>query len=435
MHEMTYEEASKYLASASKKGIVLGLTVMSELLKRLGNPEESLRIVHIAGTNGKGSILTYIEQIFLASGYHTGRYVSPAVGAYEERFLLDGLPVEKEIIPHLVSKVKEAAFLLEQETGLTPTVFEIETAMAFLCFKEAGVSLVLLETGMGGRLDATNVIKKPYLSIIASVSLDHMGILGSTLPEIAGEKAGIIKENCDVLFYPKNSDVVRDVILAACKEKNSICYEIDENQLRIKEETLSNSVFSYGRYGKLEIFLPGRHQIYNAVTAVQAVEILKKWFCISEFHVEEGLRRARWKARLEKICDKPLVYLDGAHNRDGAQKLAEFIEMHLKEKRVLAVTGVLADKEYETIMETVLPFAAKTAVITPKNDRALQGEILLETVRKYCPDSVYAGSGKDGLLWALEEANAEDVVIVFGSLSFMDEIGESYGEISGDYKA
>lgn len=435
MLEMTYDKARAYLDGAAKKGIVLGLKVMEELLLRLGNPQESLRIVHIAGTNGKGSILTYMENIFLASGYTTGRYVSPAVGDYEERFLLNGQPVEPDKIPSLVARVKKAAEQMEQETGLAPTVFEIETAMAFLCFQEAKVQIVLLETGMGGRLDATNVIKKPYLSITASVSLDHMGVLGDTLTEIAGEKAGIIKEECDTILYPENDSEVKEVIFKTCAEKKSTCHEVEMEQLRIQKESPDGSIFSYGTYKKLEISLPGRHQIYNAVTAVEAVNLLKKWFCINEFAVEEGLRRTRWKARLERISDRPLIYLDGAHNRDGAKKLAAFIDTHFSKKRVLAVTGVLADKEYDRMMGEVLPYVQKTAVITPKNPRALAGKSLLHTVKKYCPDVIDAGSAKDGLLWALQEAGPEDVVIVFGSLSFMDEIGESYGEISKNYTA
>ena len=203
-NEMTYEEAREYLNRASKKGIVLGLTVMEELMERLFHPEQNLSIVHIAGTNGKGSILAYLEQIFLKAGYHTGRYVSPASGAYENRFLIDGKGMDKKKLPSIVEQVKHAADQMKAETGLTPTVFELETAMAFLAFLEAGSQVVLLETGMGGRLDGTNVIKKPLLSIIASVSMDHMQMLGNTLPEIAAEKAGIIKEGCDVLLYPMN---------------------------------------------------------------------------------------------------------------------------------------------------------------------------------------------------------------------------------------
>lgn len=435
MQEMTYEKARDYLNHAAKKGIILGLTVMEELLKRLDHPEKSLRVVHIAGTNGKGSILTYMEQIFLASGYSTGRYVSPAVGAYEERFLLNGKPIDKDAIPACVEKVKKAAALLEEETGYTPTVFEIETAMAFLFFQEAKVSIVFLETGMGGRLDATNVIEKPFLSVIASVSHDHLGILGNNLTEIAIEKAGIIKESCNTLLYPMNPEEVKRIIYDTCREKGSICHEVDLSRLKILEEGIDGSVFSYGRYQKLEIALPGRHQIYNAVTAVEAVEILKKWFCISEFHIEEGLRQARWQARLEKISEKPLIYLDGAHNEDAAKRLGEFVAAHFREKRVLALVGVLADKEYDKIMAHVLPYVSKTATMTPDNERALSSKELLKTVKKYCKDAIDVKTVKQGLDWALEEAGEDDVVLIFGSLSFMGEIREYYGKISKNYQA
>ena len=427
---MTYEEAREYLNHASKKGIIMGLTVMEELMKRLQHPEQDLSIVHIAGTNGKGSILAYLEQIFIKAGYNTGRYVSPAIGAYENRFLINGKGIAAGQIPKIVEQVKEAAKQMESETGLTPTVFELETAMAFLAFKEAGVQVVLLETGMGGRLDGTNVIQKPLLSVIASVSMDHMQILGNTLSEIAAEKAGIIKVGCDVLLYPKNQEEVKKVITHVCQEKECNLYQPDETKLIIIEETQDASFFSYNTMENLKITLPGRHQIYNAVTAIEAVEILRKWYCIEENHVREGLACTRWSGRLEKINEKPLIYLDGAHNEDAAKRLAEFMRCHFGGKRILAVTGVLADKDYETMMKEVLPLVSKTAVITPDNPRALFGEELLKTAGKYCPDCFYAGGILDGYAWAKKEAGEQDVVIIFGSLSFHDQLGGHHGTIS-----
>lgn len=427
---MTYEEARDYLNHASKKGIIMGLTVMEELMKRLHNPEQDLPIIHIAGTNGKGSILAYLEQIFINAGYHTARYVSPALGAYENRFLLDGKGLDRGKIPKIVEIVKQAADQMEAETGLTPTVFELETAMAFLAFKEEGVDVVLLETGMGGRLDGTNVIKKPLLSVIASVSMDHMQVLGGTLSEIASEKAGIIKEGCDVLLYPMNHRDVKDVIRAVCKEKQAVLHEPDVTALTILNETADDSTFSYKLMDHLKIDLPGRHQIYNALTAVEAVDILRKWYSIPQAEVVKGLMNTRWSGRLEKINEKPAIYLDGAHNEDAAKRLAEFIEKHFAGKRILAVTGVLADKEYEKMMAQVLPLASKTAVITPDNSRALEGEKLLEVVKTYCPDCFDAGTITDGYEWAKKEAGEEDMVIIFGSLSFHDQLGGKHGTIS-----
>ena len=427
---MTYEEAREYLNQASKKGIILGLTVMEELMKRLQNPEQELSIVHIAGTNGKGSILAYLEQIFLQAGYSTGRYVSPALGAYENRFLINGKGVDSAKIPQIVEQVKNAAFKMEEETGLTPTVFELETAMAFLCFKEAGSQVVLLETGMGGRLDGTNVIQNPLLSVIASVSMDHMHVLGNSLSEIAAEKAGIIKEGRDVLLYPWNHEDVKTVIRSTCIERNSSLYEPNRAKADIIEENGDGSTFSYKAYDHLEIFLPGRHQIYNAVTAVEAAELLKKWYSIKEEDIKEGLKNTRWSGRLEKINKSPAIYLDGAHNEDAAKRLSEFIRAHFNGKRILAVTGVLADKEYEKMMAQVLPLVSKTAVITPDNQRALEGSELLKVVEKYCPDCFDAGTIIDGYDWAKKEAGEEDVVIIFGSLSFHDQLGGQDGALS-----
>jgi dihydrofolate synthase/folylpolyglutamate synthase len=294
--------------------------------------------------------------------------------------------------------------------------------MAFLCFQRAKVAVVLLETGMGGRLDATNVIEKPLLSIIASVSMDHMGALGNTLSEIAGEKAGIIKEGRDTLLYPGNPQEVEQVIRKECEKKHSTLHLIDTVRIRNKKERADGSSFSYGRYQKLELNLPGSHQIYNAVVAVEAIEILKKWFCISEFQVEEGLRRTKWRGRLEKISDQPLIYLDGAHNIDAAEQLAHFLKEQFAGRRILGVMGVLADKEYEKIVARIFPMISRAATITPKNPRALDGEALRKTILPYCPDVTYLGAPDQAIKWIKEEAGPEDVGIIFGSLSFMDQL-------------
>ncbi|MDO4554904.1 MAG: folylpolyglutamate synthase/dihydrofolate synthase family protein [Lachnospiraceae bacterium] len=408
---------------------------MEELLRRLGNPERELSIVHIAGTNGKGSILSFIERVLIEGGYHTGRYVSPAVGAYEERFLLDGEPVAKENIAGLITQVKMAAEQMNAEGFPLPTVFEMETAMAFLCFYKARVSVVLLETGMGGRLDATNVITKPLLSIIASVSMDHMAALGETLTEIAGEKAGIIKENCPTLLYPFNPPEVKTVIEEECKKKSSPFYEIDLSLLKNGKEEKDGSCFDYGTFKNLSIKLPGHHQIMNAVTAIKAVDILKNRFPMKEEQLREALKKTQWRARLQKISETPLIYLDGAHNYDGAKQLERFIKTHFKNERVLGVMGVLKDKEYDKIASCVLPLMEKVVTITPDNPRALDGKLLKKTAQKYCQDVISIPNPKEGLEWMKKQAAPEDVIIVFGSLSFMDQIGESDGTISEDCKA
>ena len=434
---MTYNEAREYLSQAAKKGIVLGLQVMEGLLSRLGNPEKELNIVHIAGTNGKGSILACLEQIFISGGYRTGRYVSPVIGNYEERFLLSSKPVKEKMIPELVMEVKEAARRLTEETGLVPTVFELETAMAFLCFYKEKVDVVLLETGMGGRLDATNVVERPLLSIIASVSEDHMPVLGENLTEIAGEKAGIIKDGCPVLLYPVQEEEVVNVIRKACGQKAASLHEIVEKEITVIEETKDGSCFSYRDVTDVKLHLPGHHQIYNAVTAICAAEMLACHYPKLEEKevIRQGIERARWKGRLEKLSDRPLVYLDGAHNKDGAKKLADFIRTHLKGRRIIGVTGVLADKDYPEMMRLVLPLLEQVYVFTPDNNRGLDGSILLTTALTYCENSAAYGNVKEAMAEALKQAGTEDVILLFGSLSFISELGENYGAISENFRA
>ena len=432
---ISYEEAREYLLSAEKKGMVLGLSVMKELLKRLGNPEKELQIVHIAGTNGKGSILSYLEQIFLTAGYHTGRYVSPALGAYEERFLLDQKPVSRERICVWVSKIKKVVEEMEQEKEPLPTIFEIETAMAFLCFQEAEVSVVLLETGMGGRLDATNVIEKPLLSIVASVSMDHMAFLGDNLTAIAKEKAGIIKRDCDTLLYPDNPTKVKEVILNTCQERNSRLFEIDLDEIRLLEENKEGSQFAFLQYSKLTVLLPGFHQVLNAAVAVKAAEILKKSYVIKDIQIEKGIRETRWRARLEKVSDKPLIYLDGAHNPDGAKQLSLFIQKHFRDRKVFGLMGVLRDKEYDVIAKQVLPLMEEVVTITPDHPRALEGEVLKQTALKYCKKVTCINNPRKAMEWLKEQVSQEDVIIAFGSLSFMDQIGDFNGALSENNRA
>lgn len=432
---LTYEEAREYLDQAAKKGIVLGLSVIRELMDGLGNPQDQLKIVHIAGTNGKGSILAYLEQIFLEAGYHTGRYVSPALGEYENRFLLDGKPMPKQWVNQFVKQIKSVIDDMKKKDHPLPTVFEIETAMAFMAFNKAKVSVVLLETGMGGRLDGTNLIKKPMLSILSSISMDHMAVLGESLEQIAKEKAGIIKEGCKTLLYPGNQTEVVHVIRKECEEKNSSFHEIKLDDITVIKNESESSEFSYSHYSNLFIHMPGDHQIYNAVTAVEAIEQLKEWFPIDDRQVAMGLKKTYWPARLEKVSDSPIIYLDGAHNEDGAKKLAVFLREHFEGRRILGVMGVFADKEYEKIAKQVLTLVEKAAVITPNHKRALDGRILRETALSYCSDVTFAGSPEDGVSWIQKEAQKDDVVIIFGSLSFMDKMGEMYGTVPKDREA
>ena len=306
---MNYEEAMNFIQNTSKFGSVLGLDNIKELLERLGNPQDQLKVVHIAGTNGKGSTLAFLAGIFRESGYRAGRYVSPASFCYEERFRINEENISKEDLCFYMEKIKKISEEMVRDGMSHPTMFEIETALSFLYFLDKKVDVVLLETGMGGRLDATNVVKKPIAVIIASIGMDHMQFLGDTIEKIAAEKAGIIKEGCPVISY-NNQESVNEVIKEKAKEMHCKVTFVNSEGIRVLSESLNGESFSYrssdGRwYEKIEIPLLGRHQINNAALALEALNTIRNYYCISEFQTEDGLRKTIWRGRIE-ILEKEI---------------------------------------------------------------------------------------------------------------------------------
>ena len=423
---MTYEEAMEFIQNTNKFGSVLGLDNIKELLKRLENPQETLKVVHIAGTNGKGSILAYLASVFRESGYRAGRYVSPASFAYEERFRINEENISKENLCFYMEKLKEVSEKMVQDGLDHPTMFEIETALSFLYFADQKTDVVLLETGMGGRLDATNVVSRPICTVIGSIGYDHMQYLGTTLPEIAGEKAGILKEGCPVISYD-NGEEVNAVIEAAAREKHCPIEFVNSAGIRVLSQNLEGQSFAYrssrGRfYEKIEIPLLGSHQIPNAATALEVLEIIKNYYCISEFQTEEGFRNTIWRGRLEKLSDHPLIFCDGAHNPDGAARLAEFLENNFTNRRIIYIIGVLADKEYEKMIETTAKFANRIYTVAPDSERALSSRELAFAVRKYHTDVQERSRLASCLEEVKKEAGEEDVIVIFGTLSFQKEL-------------
>ncbi len=423
---MTYEEAMEFIQNTNKFGSVLGLDNIKELLRRLGNPQEKLKIVHIAGTNGKGSILAYLASVFRESGYRAGRYVSPASFTYEERFRINEENISKEDLCFYMEQLKKVSQEMVGDEMDHPTMFEIETALSFLYFLDQKTDVVLLETGMGGRLDATNVVSKPICTVIGSIGYDHMQYLGTTLPEIAGEKAGILKEGCPVISYD-NGEEVNAVIKSAAREKHCPIEFVNSAGIRILSQNLNGQSFAYrsnrGRfYEKIEIPLLGNHQIPNAATALEVLEIIKNYYCISEFQTEEGFRNTIWRGRLEKISEHPLIFCDGAHNPDGAARLAEFLENNFTNRRIIYIIGVLADKEYEKMIKITAKLADRIYTVAPDNERALSSRELASVIQKYHTDVQERSRLASCLEEVKKEAGEEDVIVIFGTLSFQKEL-------------
>lgn len=420
-----------------KRGSVPGLDAIEGLLEELGHPEDNLKIVHIAGTNGKGSIFAYLSSILIAAGFKVGRYISPTISCYEERFQINGEYITKDKLARLYNIVEEAMKREEEKTGLKPTLFEVETAISFLYFKEEKVDYALIEVGMGGRMDATNVIRHPELTVISSISYDHQAFLGDTLEEIAWQKAGIIKESCPFVLS-ENSDEVCKVIEQEATKKKVKCIEIKPTDYEVLSETPYGSTFLW-KEQRYETKLPGRHQVSNAVTALAASEYLfrkdyeknnarkaidKK---LDEMNVKSaqqgGIIRTCWPGRLEILKKEPLFYRDGAHNPDGAKKLAAFLQKYFTNKKIIYIMGVLKDKEYKKMLRYLMPMAKEVYVFKPKNERGLSAQILADTIKEVADVSVTIESDVNAAVFrALDTAKPDDVLVACGSLSFMEEM-------------
>ena len=381
---MTYHEAFDYIEAIGQKGSILGLGPITELLLRLGNPQEQLHIIHVAGTNGKGSICTFLEMLYREEGKKVGRYISPTIHEYLERFQINGELMAEDVFARLITQVDEVIAGMREDGCAIPTAFEIETAVAFLYFAENDVDIVVLEVGMGGREDATNVISHPICTVFANIGMDHMQFLGDTLEKIAYEKAGIIKEGCPAVCYPGDDRTI-EVLRKEYEKVNEIANDdcgftvADTSKLEILSETLDGSTFIY-KGEEYSISLAGNYQIYNAITAIETKLRLDGAL------IREGLSKVRWEGRFNKICDKPLFIKDGAHNVQGVMALKESLNIHFTNARFIFIIGVLKDKEYEKMTEILCPMAEACYIIKPQNARGLETDVLSEAVSPYCDD-------------------------------------------------
>ena len=428
---MTYEEAREYLKTAEERGMKPGLDRMKELLFRLGDPERSLRFVHIAGTNGKGSVCAFLTSILTECGYRIGTYTSPAVFSYEERFQINGIPMEKSRLCSYVEQIKEAAECIERDGLDVPTVFEMETAAAFLYFQEENCDLVVLEAGLGGRDDATNVVENTVISVITSVGLDHRAVLGKTPEEIAAAKAGIIKQEIPVVYNIQDLKA-RAVVEQVGEGKRCLLRPVQRERLILSHQLkpLENGrvaqMFTYKYYTDLEISMLGRYQAENGATAVETAETLSDWgFSVSQEQIRTGLLRAVWPGRFEWIRENPLVFLDGAHNPEGIRALLESLRFYFPDRNWIGVTAVLADKDYEEMARIFGSEFRKIYTVPSQNKRALDATAYKECISRYQKNAEAADSVEDGVKRALREGKSTDVIVIFGSLSFLKEAKEA----------
>lgn len=419
---MKYEEAMRYITEVGNFGSSYGLDRTFRLLELLDNPQNKIKTIHIAGTNGKGSTTAMISKILMGSGYKVGMYTSPFLEEFEERIQINRVNIPKEKLGSLMDKLKVVVDKVIEEGYNHPTEFEIVTCLMFLYFYNEKVDFAVVEVGLGGRLDSTNVIT-PIISIITSISYDHTNLLGNTLTEIAGEKAGIIKANVPVVIFPQEEEILR-VIESKCSELNSTLYIVNKDDSELveilQEEKPYQKVKIKGFNNEYNVKLPllGEHQIVNLSLAIKAIEVLEKEnkVKISKEILEESLKNVTWNGRLEVMKKSPLLVIDGAHNIQGITKLKENIEKYFKYKNVYLILGILADKDVESMIKVITPMAKAVYAVTPNSTRAEDAYDLKNEVIKYNKNCIAFKEYEEALKAALKDAKDNDIIIVSGSL-------------------
>lgn len=409
---MKHSEIKEFKTTIAKRGMVFGLETMEVLLDKLGNPHDELKVIHVAGTNGKGSVIAFLAEILISAGYKTGVYTSPAVFHEREIFQINHKMISEDRYEDLFCRMKKITEELERERSIVPTLFEIETAMAFQYFKEESCEIVLIEAGLGGKQDATNCIKEPLCSVITSVGLDHVHILGDSIEEIALEKAGIIKEGCPVVCGAQRQNAVK-VIDKVCEEKHAPLNVVSESQL------------NRNGFPKVRVGLLGKIQLVNAAVAMECIQVLRGYgYDIGDRHIISGIQTTRWNGRVSILSQQPLVILDGAHNADATYCLKETLQEEFPWMEWVLIVGVFADKDYYAIVDNLAQCSHHILTITPSHPRALDGKALAEIITEKGIHAQYEDSVKEALKkaknWCSEKNNRG--IVAVGSFSFLGEI-------------
>ncbi|MBQ3181734.1 MAG: bifunctional folylpolyglutamate synthase/dihydrofolate synthase [Clostridia bacterium] len=419
---MTRDEVMSFIDNSKKFGSKLELCRIEKLCELLGNPQEELKCIHIAGTNGKGSTSVFINNILIDSGFKVGLYTSPYIYEFNERIQINNEPVKDFELVDIMSRVSQNVDVMLSQGYEHPTEFELITAAAFLYFKEKKCDYVVLEVGLGGIYDATNIIKTPLLSVITSISVDHTDYLGNTIYEIAKNKCGIIKKNCPVVTYMKQDSEALAVIEKTAKEKNSSLTISDGSSLEIKKCSLSGNEFLYNGE-KYETTLIGKYQIFNAITAINVAELLQKCgLLISGENVKNGLKSSKWHARFEILEKTPTIIADGSHNADGMAAFVETVK-EVIDKKPICVFSMLKDKDYDLCLK-MLSSITDTVIITEveSNPRRESVEKLAQTAKKYIKNVYSEKCNSDAMKIALSLVEKDGTIIALGSLYMMNNI-------------
>ena len=418
---MTYEEALQKINDRLIFGVKPGLERIQALCEKLGDPQKRTRFIHVAGTNGKGTTCTLIASVLQAAGFRTGLYTSPYVLDFRERFRIDGEMIPKTELIEEVERVAAIAAELEAQ-GETITEFEFITALAFDWFARRACDFVVLEVGLGGRFDATNVIDTPEAAAVASISFDHTAVLGDTLEKIAYEKAGIVKPGGSVVLYPVQDEAVTRTFSTVCAERGAKLFIADESRMEVGETTLAGTAITWDGLPLTTPFT-GAHQVHNAATALTVLGVLReKGVQIPDEALQKGFSSAYIPARMERLSEKPLVLLDGGHNPGCAAALHEVLTTHLSGRKITAVMGIMSDKDSMRYLELTAPHFAKIITVAPHNPRALSAEALAEEAAVFCADVTPASSMEEAL--RLSAVANDEVLVICGSFFLASEIRE-----------
>ncbi len=459
---MTFRQAADYIEECNKLGSVPGLDNITELCRRLNDPQDDLKFIHIAGTNGKGSVAAYISSILKCAGLKVGRYISPTISDYLERFSIGGRSMSRKDFASLIERVRPVCDEMVSDGLPHPTPFEIETAVSFLYFKEKNCDIVVLECGMGGRLDATNIVRNKLLTVFAHIDMDHMAYLGDSLEKIASEKAGIICDKVPAVTGPQYPEVIRVFRTYAAEHDTYVSLVTDDIEAESDDIIKIDHIrdVKCGMKGgsfvmtdgpdksKRHTPLLGIHQIYNAATAVKAVQVLGS-MCIgpdknadesgkpgetlskrlTDEVIQKGLDLVEWPARMEIVSRRPLTIIDGAHNPDAARRLRESLDELLPGRPRILIMGMLGDKDVDTVAEVMCKDAAMVlTVMPPENPRAMRSADLAQIVNRYNPNVTSLDSVEEAVEMAglLSQGYDNSVIIAFGSLSYMGRMKELY---------
>ncbi|MBR6633087.1 MAG: bifunctional folylpolyglutamate synthase/dihydrofolate synthase [Clostridia bacterium] len=418
---MTYEKALEYIHSVSWKGSRPGLERTRELLTLMGNPEKKLSFIHIAGTNGKGSTASMSANVLLSAGYKVGLYTSPFIFEFNERMRVNGENISNQELAEITEFVMPLAESMEDK----PTEFELVTCIAFEYFYRHRCDIVCLEVGMGGELDSTNVIEPPVASVITNIGLDHTEFLGDTLEKIAETKSKIIKENSIAVVYPSTPSV-EEVIEKRCKEVNSLFLKADFEAVVPVSASLEFQEFDWKGLKSIKLHLLGEHQLKNVATVLTLMEALRsKGFAITDQAIREGIETAVWQGRFEVVSHNPLFVVDGGHNPQCIESLVKNVKSYITQRPLIVLTGVLADKDYNSMYSEMSSLADEFVTVTPPNPRALTSDKLAEYIISLGKKATPCNSIAEGVALAKAKAGERGAVLAYGSLYMVADVEQN----------